>query len=186
MDAFYWEQLAAIVSKQLGAENCELGVSPALREALPKRYEQIATESRENGPSADVLGLLADNANADLLLLFYSVGRPPRQRSPAKVEERPRNSAANGSNPMRTPGDGRNGGPVRFDDESRETTNILELTMKVYSRTEKKFVGFVKTRIEGTEMIPSVELFTAQIAKYFPALRCVGWTFTPASAPVQQ
>ncbi len=185
MDSFYWEQLAQTVSKQLGAESCELGVSPALREQLPKLFDQIATESRENGPSAEVLGLLADRANADLLLLFYSVGRPPRQKAPAKVEERHRDSVANGSHPMRKPGGGRNDGPAVFDDD-KETTNILELTMKVYSRVEKKFVGFVKTRIEGTEMKPSVEIFTAQIGERFPSLRCVGWALTPASLPARE
>jgi hypothetical protein len=164
MSSEAWTELAPRIARSLGGATCEAayGGPVILRaDALASAIDDYASA---NGPTDELLGALAPMALGDSILILTVAGQLP---VPTKisVKDPPHQVGAGAAYGAR----GKRPAAVPVD------TNVLELTVSLYSVAQRHSVAMLDMQYSGDSVDDALARFDAEVAKAIPASSCVGW-----------
>jgi hypothetical protein len=179
-----WEALGPRITTALRATSCESGYD-RLASTNVGLADAINEYTRADGPTDDLLALLAPAAQGDLVLVLTFAGKLPQHGGgdagampPPSGGPSLNTNGGGGRMSMRGPGGRRQHGP-----EAPRDTNVLDVSASLFSVAQHTSVALVGMEYSGTSIDDALVKFAAKLAQTLPIVTCVGWNWEATVDP---
>jgi hypothetical protein len=172
MSSESWGAIGPRISAALGSHGaapCEEGYASALSAGGGGLVAAIDDYARANGPTDELVALLAPAAKGDLVLTLTVAGRPPVPEKASAVDD-PSSRSQMGQQPGRPSKAGAHAhGPV--------DTNALDIAASFFSVSQKRSVAEVAMEYTGETVDDALARFASKLAATVPSATCAGWNW---------
>jgi len=187
MSSDAWSAIGARVSPALGARTCEPGYgSVAVGAADGTLMSAIEDYARANGPTDELVALLAPAAKGELIVVITLAGRPPApSSSDVQGASAPATTGGRGamSGGAMTPASRGARGPGS---RKPTDTNVLDVSASLYSVAQARSVGIVSMEYSGASVQDAITRFAARLAQEVPTATCTGWDWRAATVDAER
>jgi hypothetical protein len=190
MSSAGWERLAPALAADFAGGPCRAGYD-ALIAAKPDLADAVDERAREDGPTDELLAVLAPAAQGDLILVITEA-RPMSQGLAPRPGGRTRRSPSNILPPHLAAGRFRSRGPSGAavmpggdPDLPGGDAEALEISAHFYSVQEKQSVADVSLQYTGADLDRALAELAKKLGASMPAMRCAAWTWDANLDPAQ-
>lgn len=180
MSSDAWESIGPKLSAPFGSTcTTAYGQLVASNQTLSTAVDDYV---RANGPGDELLEQLAPAATGDVVVVFTVAGhvgpKPTNTPDTSTLSGGAATGAGAGSAPMGVSGGkyrGMRSGTGGTRGMSRPANAAFEISASFYSVSQKKAVGFVAMRYDGTSLEEAFQRMAAKVAAAVPGSTCAGW-----------
>jgi hypothetical protein len=169
-----WDTLGPYLARSLGSSDCEAGYDSltSSNEALAEAIDEYA---RADGPTDDLLALLAPASQGDLVLVLTFAGKLPERPVDAGAAAR----APSGGGWQRG---GRRGGGSRAPtgkkrEVAKQDTNQLEISASLFSVAGARSVALIGMQYPSANIDDAMTKFATKLGESLHGMKCVGWNW---------
>lgn len=172
MSSEAWASIGTRLASWLGTDQCPVGYGSAAAYdgTLVAAIDDYA---RANGPTDDLLTLLAPAAKGDLILTLTLAGRPPAPEKPVSVAD---SSSAGSGMGGRNRG-GAAGAPAGSERRSHAApdTNELDIVASFFSVSQRHSVAEIAMAYSGETVDDALARFAQKLSATLPGATCAAW-----------